>query len=60
MVQSLLLTATRGFALLLYKQVRLREVRKMELLIELDKTYCHDLVEPCDGGSEKLCEVYLE
>jgi len=47
--------------LLLLKQVRLREVRKMELLIEPNKMYCHSLVEPCDGGSEKLRgEVCLE
>jgi hypothetical protein len=40
-------------------------VRRTELLIEPDKTpsYCHSLLEPCDGGSEELRvrgEVCLE
>ena len=62
-VQSLLLTATRGSELLLFERVRLREVRRTELLIEPDKTpsYCHSLLEPCDRVSEELRgEVCLE
>ena len=48
--------------LLSLERVRVREVRT-ELLIEPDKTpsYCHSLLEPCDGGSEELRgEVCLE
>jgi len=46
-VQSLLLTATRGSALLSFERVRLREVKRTELLIEPDRTpsYCHSLLE---------------
>jgi len=53
----------RGSALLSFERVRLREVRRTELLIEPDKTpsYCHSLLEPWDGGSEELRgEVCLE
>lgn len=63
MVQSLLLTAMRGSALLSFERVRLREVRRTELLIEPDKTpsYCHSLLEAWDGRPEELRrEVCLE
>jgi hypothetical protein len=53
----------RGSALLSFERVRLREVRRTELLIEPDKTpsYCHSLLEPWDGGLEDLRdEVCLE
>jgi hypothetical protein len=62
-VQSLLLTATRGSALLSFERVRLREVKRTELLIEPDRTpsYCHSLLEPWDGESdESRGEVCLE
>jgi hypothetical protein len=54
-VQSLLLTATRGSALLSFERVRLREVKRTELLIEPDRTpsYCHSLLEPWDGESDE-------
>ena len=62
-MQSLLLTATRGSALLSFERVRLREVRRTELLIEPDKTpsYCHSLLEACAGGlDESRGDVCLE
>jgi hypothetical protein len=54
-VQSLLLTATRGSALLSFERVRLREVKRTELLIEPDRTpsYCHSLLEAWDGESDE-------
>ena len=62
-VQSLLLTATRGSALLSFERVRLTEVRGTELLIEPDKTpsYCHSLLEAWAGGlDESRGEMCLE
>ena len=56
-VQSLLLTATRGSALLSFDRVRLREVRRTELLMDPDRTlsYCHSLLDGRgEAGSEGL------
>ena len=57
-VQSLLLTATRGSALLSFDRVRLREVRSTELLMDPERilSYCHSLLVGRGeaAGSEEL------
>jgi hypothetical protein len=55
-VQSLLLTATCGSALLSFDQVRLRDVRRMELLMDLERmlSYCHSVL---DGHGEVGSEM---
>jgi len=58
-VQSLKLTATQGSTLLSFEWVRLREVRRMVLLIEPDKTpsYCHSLFS--STAMEEESSVYI-